>query len=116
MANYLKLADEPGAPVKAVGDAEAGICRRCRASSRRLISSRFLAHAPMEPIDVTVLFDGDNRHLLDRLAGADAGSERVGASVLGIDPAKVYNQHALGGRFFRQARDLQFPLCRLRRL
>ncbi len=102
MATYLKLADEPGAPVKAVGDAEAGI-----ADAASMVEATyqfpFLAHAPMEPIDVTVLFDGETATFWtgSQLQTLD---QNIGASVLGIDPAKVSVETLwAGGSFGRRA-------------
>ncbi|MBC7152381.1 MAG: xanthine dehydrogenase family protein molybdopterin-binding subunit [Rhizobium sp.] len=63
----------------------------------------YLAHAPMEPIDVTVLFDG-------KAATFWTGSQiqtldqTIGAQVLGIDPASVtINTLWGGGSFGRRA-------------
>lgn len=102
MATYLELADEPGAPVKAVGDAEAGI-----ADAESVVEATyqfpFLAHAPMEPIDVTVLFDGEAATFWtgSQLQTLD---QNIGASVLGIDPAKVSIETLwAGGSFGRRA-------------
>ena len=63
----------------------------------------YLAHAPMEPIDVTVLFDG-------KTASFWTGSQlqtldhTIGAQVLGIEPASVeVNTLWAGGSFGRRA-------------
>ncbi len=102
MARYLELADEPGAPVKAVGDVEAGI-----ANANSVIEATyqfpFLAHAPMEPIDVTVQFDGETATFWtgSQLQTLD---QNIGASVLGIDPSKVAVETLwAGGSFGRRA-------------
>lgn len=102
MASYLELADEPGAPVKAVGDADAGI-----AGAHSVVEATyqfpFLAHAPMEPIDVTVQFDGESATFWtgSQLQTLD---QNIGASVLGIDPSKVTVETLwAGGSFGRRA-------------
>ncbi|MEM7045399.1 MAG: xanthine dehydrogenase family protein molybdopterin-binding subunit [Pseudomonadota bacterium] len=102
MASYLALADEAGAPVKAVGDAEAGI-----AGAAGVVEATyqfpFLAHAPMEPIDVTVLFDGETATFWtgSQLQTLD---QNIGASVLGIEPTKVSVETLwAGGSFGRRA-------------
>ncbi|MGI9434364.1 MAG: molybdopterin cofactor-binding domain-containing protein [Geminicoccaceae bacterium] len=102
MAKYLELADEPGAPVKAVGDAEAGL-----ESAAGVIETTyqfpFLAHAPMEPIDVTVLFDGETAKFWTG-SQVQTLDQNVSAGVLGIDPAKVtINTLWAGGSFGRRA-------------
>jgi isoquinoline 1-oxidoreductase beta subunit len=102
MTSYLELADAPGAPVKAIGDAEAGI-----ADAAGVVEATyqfpFLAHAPMEPIDVTVLFDGESANFWtgSQLQTLD---QNIGASVLGIDPSKVSVETLwAGGSFGRRA-------------
>ena len=102
MTSYLELADAPGAPVKAIGDAEAGI-----ADAVGLVEATyqfpFLAHAPMEPIDVTVLFDGESATFWtgSQLQTLD---QNIGASVLGIEPGKVSVETLwAGGSFGRRA-------------
>ena len=102
MANYLELADEPGAPVKAVGNAEAGID-----DAENVIEATyqfpFLAHAPMEPIDITVLFDGESATFWTG-SQVQTLDQNVSAGVLGIDPAKVtINTLWAGGSFGRRA-------------
>ncbi len=102
MANYLTRADEPGAPVKAVGDAEAGI-EGAASVVEAIYQFPYLAHAPMEPIDVTVLFDGESATFWtgSQLQTLD---QNIGASVLGIDPAKVSVETLwAGGSFGRRA-------------
>ena len=102
LEQYLKLADEPGAPVKAVGDAEAGI-----AGAESVIEATyqfpFLAHAPMEPIDITVLFDGETATFWTG-SQVQTLDQNVAAQVLGIDPAKVTIETLwAGGSFGRRA-------------
>jgi isoquinoline 1-oxidoreductase beta subunit len=102
MTSYLELADAPGAPVKAIGNAEAGI-----ADAAGVVEATyqfpFLAHAPMEPIDVTVLFDGESATFWtgSQLQTLD---QNIGASVLGIEPGKVSVETLwAGGSFGRRA-------------
>ncbi|MGI9435822.1 MAG: molybdopterin cofactor-binding domain-containing protein [Geminicoccaceae bacterium] len=102
MANYLELADEPGAPVKAVGDAEAGISGAAGVVEATY-QFPFLAHAPMEPIDITVLFDGEAATFWTG-SQVQTLDQNVSAQVLGIDPAKVtINTLWAGGSFGRRA-------------
>lgn len=102
MANYLELADQPGAPVKAVGDAEAGISGAAGVVEATY-QFPFLAHAPMEPIDVTVLFDGETATFWTG-SQVQTLDQNIGASVLGIEPANVSIETLwAGGSFGRRA-------------
>ncbi len=102
MATYLKLADEPGAPVKAVGDAEAGISGAAGVVEATY-QFPFLAHAPMEPIDITVLFDGETATFWTG-SQIQTMDQNVAAQILGIDPANVMiNTLWAGGSFGRRA-------------
>ena len=99
---YMQLADEPGAPVKAVGDAEAGLAGAA-STVEATYQFPFLAHAPMEPIDVTVLFDGEAATFWTG-SQIQTLDQNVSAQVLGIDPAKVtINTLWAGGSFGRRA-------------
>ena len=102
MASYVELADEPGAPVKAVGNAEAGISGAASVVEATY-QFPFLAHAPMEPIDVTVLFDGEAATFWtgSQLQTLD---QNIGANVLGIEPTMVSVETLwAGGSFGRRA-------------
>ena len=101
-SQYLELADQPGAPVKAVGDAEAGL-ESAAGVVEATYQFPFLAHAPMEPIDVTVLFDGESATFWTG-SQVQTLDQNISAGVLGIDPAKVtINTLWAGGSFGRRA-------------
>ncbi|MBC7164573.1 MAG: xanthine dehydrogenase family protein molybdopterin-binding subunit [Roseovarius sp.] len=63
----------------------------------------YLAHAPMEPIDVTVLFDGKTARFWTG-SQIQTLDQTIGAQVLGIEPASVeVNTLWAGGSFGRRA-------------
>lgn len=99
---YLAKADEPGAPVSSVGDAEAGL-ESAASVVEATYQFPFLAHAPMEPIDVTVLFDGEQASFWTG-SQVQTLDQNVAAQILGIEPAKVSIETLwAGGSFGRRA-------------
>lgn len=102
MAEFTTLADQPGLVAADRGDPAgklAGAAKVVEAS----YTFPYLAHAPMEPLNVTVLFDGESGSFWtgSQLQTLD---QNVGAAVLGIDPSKVsINTLWGGGSFGRRA-------------
>ena len=102
LAEYRKLAGQPGQTVRAEGDAEAAL-----AGAAKLVEGEFefpyLAHAPMEPNDVVIAFDGSRAEIWtgSQLPTTD---QAVAAQILGLEPPQV-KIHTLwaGGSFGRRA-------------
>lgn len=99
---YLELANQEGAEVRHDGDPVAALD-----DAEQVIESTFsfpfLAHAPMEPVDVTILFDGERAQLWTG-SQIQTLDQSIAASVLGIEPTNV-EVHTLwaGGSFGRRA-------------
>src|SRR5262249_35650779 len=105
---YRALAQRPGGLVSAKGDAEAAL-----RGAERVIEAEFvfpyLAHAPMEPLDGYLQWDGERA--LARLGSQlQTGDHMTIAGVLGLTPDKVEVETMLaGGSFGRRAQQgMQF--------
>lgn len=102
IAEYRKLAREPGLVAGSHGDAEAVL-----ASADEVIESEYvfpyLAHAPMEPLDGYLEWDGETA--LARFGSQFQTTEhQTIATVLGLPPEKVRLETMLaGGSFGRRA-------------
>lgn len=106
-ADYAALCRTPGRQVTAHGDAEAAL------ASGEVIEAEyhfpFLAHAPMEPLDGYLRWDG-KRALLRTGSQLQTGDQGVVAKVLGLRPEQVEIDTLLtGGSFGRRAQ----PDCEL---
>jgi isoquinoline 1-oxidoreductase beta subunit len=102
VAEYRALARRPGDLVNAHGDAEAALAR-----AERVIEAEFvfpyLAHAPMEPLDGFLQWDGE-RAVARFGSQLQTGEHMTIAHVLGLTPDKVDLQTMLaGGSFGRRA-------------
>lgn len=102
LAEYKALAATPGLPARKDGDAEAAI-----ASAAKVLEAEFefpyLAHAPMEPLDVVVLYEGDRATFWtgSQLQTVD---QNVAAAVFGLEPAQIAIETLVaGGSFGRRA-------------
>lgn len=101
-ALYADLTQKPGAPFRADGDAEAAL-----AAADKIVEADFtfpfLAHAPMEPHDVIIEFDGAKADIWtgSQLQTVD---QYVASATLGIEIPDV-QVHTLwaGGSFGRRA-------------
>lgn len=101
-AEYAALLDQPGLPAGAKGDTAgklAGAAEVVEASYH----FPFLAHAPMEPLNMTVLFDGERATLWGG-SQIQTIDHNVAAGVLGI-PFENVAIHTMwgGGSFGRRA-------------
>lgn len=102
LADYEALLDKPGLKVREDGDTDAAL-----AKAEHVIEATYrfpyLAHAPMEPEDVTVLYDGETAQFWtgSQVQTIDQG---VAAHVLGLPPEKI-TIHTMwaGGSFGRRA-------------
>ncbi len=102
MADYRRLAEQPAASARRVGDAAAAI-KNAATTLSASYEFPYLAHAPMEPLDAVVkltsttceIWAGDQFQTLDQ---ANA------AKTAGLDPAQVtINTLYAGGSFGRRA-------------
>jgi isoquinoline 1-oxidoreductase beta subunit len=102
IAEYRKLTRQPGTVAGSHGDAEAAL-----AKAERVIEAEFvfpyLAHAPMEPLDGYLEWDGEKAHA--RFGSQFQTTEhQTIAAVLGLPPEKVTLETMLaGGSFGRRA-------------
>jgi isoquinoline 1-oxidoreductase beta subunit len=102
LADYTAMAEEDGLVAHSHGDHEAGL-EKAKEVVYALYSFPYLAHAPMEPIDVTVRFDGERAEFWtgSQLQTID---QAVAAKRLGIAPENVtINTMWAGGSFGRRA-------------
>ncbi|MEM8916799.1 MAG: molybdopterin cofactor-binding domain-containing protein, partial [Pseudomonadota bacterium] len=102
LAEYKNLADQPGLSAIDRGDPSGKLAVAANIVEATY-SFPYLAHAPMEPLNVTVLFDGEKGTFWTG-SQIQTLDQNVGAAVLGIDPANVaINTLWGGGSFGRRA-------------
>jgi isoquinoline 1-oxidoreductase beta subunit len=105
LAQYQRLAREPGAKAK-VGGKPAFDAERLVSAARRISAEYrfpYLAHAPMEPLNCVIDFKGDRCTVWNgtQVPGVD---QRAVAAVLGLEPEQVsVNTLMAGGGFGRRA-------------
>ena len=101
-AEYKALSEEAGLPAMVRGDAE-GKLADAAATVEVEFEFPYLAHTPMEPLDITVLYDGAAAEFWtgSQIQTFDQGTA---SAVLGLPPEKV-QVHTLwaGGSFGRRA-------------
>jgi isoquinoline 1-oxidoreductase subunit beta len=99
---YRALARRPGAVAGAHGDAEAALARAQRVIEAEYVFP-YLAHAPMEPLDGFLRWDGERA--LARLGSQlQTGDHQTIAAALGLPPERVEVETMLaGGSFGRRA-------------
>lgn len=103
LADYRKLADQPGAVAANKGDVA-----KAFASAAKVVESEFvfpyLAHAPMEPLNATVALNPDGGCTIWAGSQFQGVEQMVVAHVLGCKPeqVKIETQWA-GGSFGRRA-------------
>ncbi len=102
LAEYRKLVATPGVVARKEGDADAAL-----AGAAQTVEAEFafpyLAHAPMEPMNAVVQFDGDKVRIWtgSQLQTVD---QIVAGGIFGVPPAKVEIQtRYAGGSFGRRA-------------
>ena len=102
LAEYRALADTPGVSVRKIGDAAKGL-----AGAAKVVEATYefpyLAHAPMEPINITLLYDGKTARFW---TGAQFQSvdQQVAAAALGLPMDKIFIETMwAGGSFGRRA-------------
>ena len=102
MAEYRKLAEQPGTPARKEGDAAAAL-----KGAAKLITATYefpyLAHAPMEPLDAVVKLDANSCEIWcgDQFQTVDQANA---AATAGLKPEQVKIHTLLaGGSFGRRA-------------
>lgn len=94
-AEYTALLDEDGIAFHSAAVSEAEEAKVVEAD----YFFPYLAHTPMEPIDVTVLFDGTEAAFWTG-SQIQTLDQNIGAQVLGIDPGSVKIETLWGGGSF----------------
>ncbi len=102
IAEYRKLTRQPGTVAGSHGDAEAALAKADRVIEAEFVFP-YLAHAPMEPLDGYLEWDGQTAHA--RFGSQFQTTEhQTIAAVLGLPPEKVTLETMLaGGSFGRRA-------------
>lgn len=102
IAEYRKLAREPGTVAGSHGDAETALAKADKVIEAEFVFP-YLAHAPMEPLDGYLEWDG--QQALARFGSQFQTTEhQTIASILGLPPEKVSLETMLaGGSFGRRA-------------
>lgn len=102
IAEYKALLDKPGVVARTAGDAAAALAKAAKVVEADF-EFPYLAHAPMEPMNAVVRFDGAMAEIWtgSQLQTVDQG---VAAAVLGIKPENVSLTTVwAGGSFGRRA-------------
>jgi isoquinoline 1-oxidoreductase beta subunit len=101
MREYRELVETPGLPAARHEDAESGL-KRASKVIEATYEFPYLAHAPMEPLDVTVLFDGRQATIWSG-SQLQTPDQQAAARVFGIRIDKVaINTLWAGGSFGRR--------------
>lgn len=87
MQRYRALAETPGLPTERNDDAAAALSRAAK-TVEAVYEFPYLAHAPMEPLDVTIRFDGGSATIWTG-SQLQTPDQTIAARVLGIPPSKV---------------------------
>jgi isoquinoline 1-oxidoreductase beta subunit len=102
LAEFRASLDEPGLPSHPRGDAAAKLAQAAQVIEAEYVFP-YLAHAPMEPLDMTVLYDGQSATFWggSQIQTVDHGTA---AAVLGLEFAQItINTRWGGGSFGRRA-------------
>lgn len=102
LAEFRASLDEPGLPSHPRGDAAAKLAQAAQVIEAEYVFP-YLAHAPMEPLDMTVLYDGQSATFWggSQIQTVDHGTA---AAVLGLEFAQIMiNTRWGGGSFGRRA-------------
>lgn len=101
LTEYRALLDKPGLPAQTKGDAKAALDVAAHVVELDF-EFPFLAHAPLEPIDITILYDGATAEIWTGSQMQTLDHNET-AKVLGLQPEKiVINTLWAGGSFGRR--------------
>ncbi|MBM7066143.1 xanthine dehydrogenase family protein molybdopterin-binding subunit [Actibacterium sp. 188UL27-1] len=98
MEEYTALLDQPGNTAIDRGDSEANLAN-ATAVVEADYAFPYLAHATMEPLNITVLYDGETAEFWTG-SQIQTLDHNVGAAVLELDPSKVQIHTKWGGGSF----------------
>ncbi len=102
ISEYRELLDRPGNSAIAKGNVDEALQQATKVVEADYVFP-YLAHTPMEPIDVTIKFDGQTAEFWHG-SQVQTLDQNVAAQVLGIPPAQVkINTLWAGGSFGRRA-------------
>lgn len=102
LAEFRALLDKPGLPSSPRGDASAKLAEAAQVIEAEYVFP-YLAHAPMEPLDMTVLYDGQSATFWGG-SQIQTGDHFTAAGVLGLEfPQVSINTRWGGGSFGRRA-------------
>lgn len=102
IAEFKALLDTPGKPSAPRGDAAAKLAEAAQVIEADYVLP-YLAHAPMEPLDMTVLYDGQSATFWGG-SQIQTGDHYTAAGILGLDfPQVAINTSWGGGSFGRRA-------------
>lgn len=102
LAEHRDALERPGATARDDGDVEAGL-KGAATLLEAAFSFPYLAHAPMEPLNCVIAFDGESATMWDGCQFPAIAVPTL-ANVLGIPPEKVRIETVLaGGSFGRRA-------------
>jgi isoquinoline 1-oxidoreductase beta subunit len=98
---FADLAQQPGSVAKKTGDADAALASSAK-KLEAVYETPFLSHAPMEPMNCTVLVKADSCEIWAPTQ-AQAGSRGTAAQITGLKPESVkLNTLYMGGGFGRR--------------
>jgi isoquinoline 1-oxidoreductase beta subunit len=98
---FAEMAAQPGSVAKKVGDADAGLASAAK-KFEAVYETPFLSHAPMEPMNCTVLVKADSCEIWAPTQ-SQAGSRNTAAQITGLNPEAVkLNTLYMGGGFGRR--------------
>ncbi len=102
LAEFRSLIDTPGLPSNPRGDAAGKLSEAAQVIEAEYVFP-YLAHAPMEPLDMTVLYDGSSATFWGG-SQIQTGDHFTAAGVLGLEfPQVAINTRWGGGSFGRRA-------------
>lgn len=102
LAEFRALLDQPGAPSGPRGDAAGKLAGAAQVIEAEYVFP-YLAHAPMEPLDMTVLYDGQSATFWGG-SQIQTGDHFTAAGLLGLEfPQVAINTRWAGGSFGRRA-------------
>jgi isoquinoline 1-oxidoreductase beta subunit len=101
LAQYKKLAEKPGTQANKAGDVDSAMSKAVKTVEAEYVFP-YLAHAPMEPLNVTIQLKGNQCEIWagTQMPGLE---QETAAKVLGLKPEQVrVNTVFLGGGFGRR--------------
>ncbi|MEL6979948.1 MAG: xanthine dehydrogenase family protein molybdopterin-binding subunit [Pseudomonadota bacterium] len=102
IAEHKAALDAPGVAARNDGDADAALADAARTVEAEFVFP-YLAHAPMEPLNCVIAYDGQSAQVWDGCQFPALAKPTI-AAILGLEPEKVSIETVLaGGSFGRRA-------------